>query len=165
MSPRVEFVESSRKWRGALTARTLGRAAISAAAKEAGVKFMRGAELTVHLIGDAEIQALNAQWRQKNAPTNVLSFPAVGADRVAKSMLLGDIFVAFETVEREAAAENKSLADHYRHLVIHGFLHLLGHDHIEQAEAEAMESLEVKALARLGIADPYEGGELLERLG
>jgi len=159
MSLRVDFVETSRRWRGALPARTLARQAIGAALKEAGIALRQGAELSVHLVGDSDIQALNAQWRGRDAPTNVLSFPAVEADRIGQAMLLGDILIAFETVSREAEQEGKALADHFRHLVIHGFLHLLGHDHIEDAQAEAMEAVEVRALARLGVADPYGADE------
>jgi probable rRNA maturation factor len=161
MSPRVDFVETSRRWRGDLPARTLARSAITAAVAQTGARFKRGAELTVHLMGDDEIRALNAQWRGKDAPTNVLSFPAAAGDNVEQAMLLGDILIAFETVAREAEAEGKPLADHFRHLVIHGFLHLLGHDHVEPDEAEAMEAIEIAALARLGIADPYAASELL----
>ena len=80
----------------------------------------------------------------------------------AQSKLIGDILIAFETVVREAEEEGKTLVDHFRHLVIHGFLHLLGYDHIEEAEAEAMEALETRALARLGVADPYAARELAE---
>jgi probable rRNA maturation factor len=90
----------------------------------------------------------------------VLSFPAAPADRLAGARLLGDVFVALETLTREAAAEGKPLADHFRHLVAHGFLHLLGFDHESPAEAEAMERIEAQALARLGVGDPYAGAEL-----
>ena len=135
---------------------------MAAAADECGVRFTRGAELCVHLVGDSDIQALNAQWRKKDAPTNVLSFPAVDAARVAASPLLGDIFVAFETLQREAEDEEKPLPDHFQHLVIHGFLHLVGFDHIEPGEAETMEAVEVKALAKLGVADPYAQRELAD---
>ena len=162
MSLRVEFVETSRRWRGALAARTLARSAIAAAISEAAFKPRLGAELTIHLVGDSDIQALNAQWRLKNAPTNVLSFPAASATKASQALLLGDIFVAFETVKREAESEGKTLPDHYRHLIIHGFLHLLGYDHVEDSEAEIMEALEVRALARLGVSDPYDAGELEE---
>ena len=83
--------------------------------------------------------------------------------RIAASPLLGDIVVAYETVAREAEAEGKSLADHFRHLVIHGLLHLLGEDHETEAEARRMEALEVEALASLGIADPYADSELVKQ--
>jgi probable rRNA maturation factor len=120
----------------------------------------RGAEICVHLVGDVDIQALNAQWRGVNAPTNVLSFPASDPARLRQARLLGDVLIAFETVSREAEQEQKTFADHYRHLVVHGFLHLLGFDHIEDAQAEAMEVLETRVLARLGVADPYAISEL-----
>ena len=159
MAPRVDFVESGAGWRRALPARRLAREAIAAAADEAGVKLKRGAELTIHLSDDAAVRALNKQYRKKDAPTNVLSFPAVAAERLGGAMLLGDVFLALETLEREAGAEKKLLADHFCHLVAHGFLHLVGFDHETAEEAKAMESVEVRALARLGVADPYAGQE------
>jgi probable rRNA maturation factor len=85
----------------------------------------------------------------------VLSFPAVQPAALGRAPFLGDIAVAFETLKREAEDEGKPLADHFAHLVVHGFLHLLGHDHIEPEEAERMERLEIAVLATLGIADPY----------
>jgi probable rRNA maturation factor len=161
VSVKVEFVQGSKLWRGALPARALAKAAIAAAVAESEVKLRRGAEVSVHLIDDAAIRDVNAQWRQKDAPTNVLSFPAADPSALAEARLLGDILVAFETVAREAKDDGKSLDGHFSHLVIHGFLHLLGFDHIEPEEAEEMEALERRALARLGIADPYAERELL----
>jgi probable rRNA maturation factor len=161
MSPRLEFVETTTRWRRALPARTLARAAIAAAAAEAGAPLARGAELTLHLSDDARLRELNARFRGKDAATNVLSFPAASADRLASAKLLGDVFVALETLQREATDEGKPLADHFRHLVLHGFLHLIGYDHETTAEAEAMEALERRALARLGVPDPYAGTELV----
>ncbi len=162
MSLRVEFVETSRRWRGALPARALARAAIAATLSESGRELRRGAEVCVHLVGDADIRALNKQWRGRNAPTNVLSFPAVAPEQIGAAKLLGDIFVAFETVSREAEDDGKPLADHFRHLVVHGFLHLLGFDHDVDVRAEAMEALEVRILARLGVVDPYALRELTD---
>ena len=155
MSVRVEFVENDRRWRAALPARTLARQAVAAALAECGLKLARGAEMCIHLVNDEEMRGINKQWRDKDAPTNVLSFPAVDAAHVGDSKLLGDVLIAIETLEREAQQEGKSLSDHFRHLVVHGFLHLLGYDHVEDAEAEAMEALETRALQRLGVADPY----------
>jgi probable rRNA maturation factor len=160
MTPRVEFVETCPRWRRALPARKLAREAVAAATAAAGANFARGAEMTVHLVDDAGVRKLNARWRNKDAPTNVLSFPAAPAGKIAGARLLGDVFVALETCEREAAAEGKPLADHYRHLVLHGFLHLIGYDHQTPAEAEAMEAVETLALARLGVPDPFAGAEL-----
>ena len=113
-----------------------------------------GAELSVMLTDDSAIQAINAQWRHKDMPTNVLSFPAP-APMPGAPRLLGDIVIAHETTQREAEAEGKPFADHLGHLAVHGFLHLLGYDHESDDEAEAMERLERDILARLGIPDPY----------
>jgi len=113
-----------------------------------------GASVSLLLSDDAAIQRLNASFRGKDTPTNVLSFPAPVMPGDPEPSL-GDIALAYETCAREAEAEGKALADHLTHLVIHGTLHLLGHDHETDAEAEAMEALETRVLAGLGIADPY----------
>ncbi|MBD58586.1 MAG: rRNA maturation RNase YbeY [Citromicrobium sp.] len=113
---------------------------------------------------DAEVHALNQGWRDKDKPTNVLSFPMLereellALDPEGPPVLLGDIALAQETCAREAAEKGRPLQDHAAHLVIHGLLHLAGLDHeISAEDAEEMEALEVKALAKLGIADPYCG--------
>lgn len=113
-------------------------------------------ELSVVFLDDAGIQKLNAEWRGKDKPTNVLSFPAFPVNPGDPlPPMLGDIVLASETVAREAELEDKPLAHHISHLVIHGFLHLVGYDHETDAEAEVMEALERHALARLAIPDPY----------
>ncbi len=111
---------------------------------------------------DEEIHALNREWRQRDKPTNVLSFPMldrtdlVHLDPDGPPEMLGDIALAHETCAREAAEKGVSLWDHAVHLIVHGMLHLAGYDHeLGDAEAEEMEQLEVKALALIGIADPY----------
>jgi len=113
-------------------------------------------ELAIVLTDDSAIRALNRDWRGKDEPTNVLSFPAQepGADRRAPRML-GDIVIAYETAAREAEVEGKPLVHHLAHLAVHGFLHLVGYDHEASEEADAMEGLEVAILARLGVPDPY----------
>jgi probable rRNA maturation factor len=110
-------------------------------------------EVTVVLTDDDEIRSLNLTWRGKDAPTNVLSFPA--GNEPAAPGLLGDVVIAYETALEEAPGDNIAFADHVSHLVVHGTLHLLGFDHLQEDEAEQMEDLEKKALASLGIADPY----------
>ena len=113
-------------------------------------------ELSIVFSDDAHIRTLNAAWRRKDKPTNVLSFPAFPFPKGGKlPPMLGDIVLASETVAREAALEAKPLENHITHLVIHGLLHLLGHDHETDAEAEEMETIERAALARLAIPDPY----------
>lgn len=113
-------------------------------------------ELSVVFTDDAAIQALNAEWRGKDKPTNVLSFPAFPPAKDGPlPPMLGDIVLAAETVAREAAEEKKPIENHVSHLVIHGLLHLLGYDHETDVEAEEMEAVERAALARLAIPDPY----------
>lgn len=110
--------------------------------------------LTIRLVDEAESAALNQQYRKKNGATNVLSFPADLPEEVGLP-LLGDLVICVPLVQSEAAAQQKPLAAHWAHLVIHGTLHLLGYDHLEEAEALQMESLETELLGRLDIADPY----------
>ena len=119
-------------------------------------------EASLLFTSDAEVHALNREWRGRDKPTNVLSFPMLTREYLlalapdGPPELLGDIALAHETCAREAADKGAPLADHAAHLIVHGLLHLAGHDHVESdAQAEAMEALEVKALAILGIADPY----------
>lgn len=109
----------------------------------------RGGELSVVLSDDAQVQVLNRSYRQKDAPTNVLSFPQAGP-------LLGDIVLARETLEREAAAKGAAFEDHLTHIIIHGWLHLQGLDHQTEADAAQMEAIEIAALAMLGIDNPYQ---------
>lgn len=133
----------------------LAESVIATASAEAGAVLAPHCEVSCLFCDDRTIRALNAQWRGKDQPTNVLSFPAGGPDGPGAGALLGDIVLAFETVEREASAEGKPLAAHVTHLLVHGFLHLIGHDHEDAAEAEAMEALESRTMIRLGCADPY----------
>ena len=114
-------------------------------------------EVSVLLADDATVQDLNRTWRDKDKPTNVLSFPAPPQPRHAgAAMPLGDVVLAYETLVRESAEQSKPLQNHLAHLLVHGTLHCLGQDHeIGEAEADVMEALEVAALATLGIPDPY----------
>ena len=112
-------------------------------------------EVAVVLADDATVRALNRRWRGIDAPTNVLSFPASRHGAGRAPALLGDIVIAFETTAREAATENKPFTHHLAHLVVHGFLHLLGHDHQSDEAADAMEHLERRILAGLDVPDPY----------
>lgn len=142
---RVEISVQHAAWRGqgALVRRVLQAAA--AAERAEGV-------VSVLLAGDEAVAQLNRTWRGKAGPTNVLSFPAAERGDGA----LGDIALAAETIAAEARAQGKTFEAHASHLLVHGFLHLLGYDHMRDAEAAIMEERERAILAALGIADPYE---------
>ena len=165
--------------------------AVDAAVRFAGLaglaEYPSPVEVSIKLTDNAEVQALNREWRDKDKPTNVLSFPMLEEDALEQlrhpelvsgsyflseaekiktlkqvqgddqemEMLLGDIILAYETCAAEAKEKNIPVAHHATHLVIHGMLHLLGHDHIEDDDAELMEALEVKALASIGLNNPY----------
>jgi probable rRNA maturation factor len=133
--------------------------ATGAALAELGLQKAQS-ELSLVFTDDAHIKQLNAEWRGKDKATNVLSFPAFPAFAKGKlPPMLGDIVLAYETVRAESALEQKSFEHHLSHLVVHGFLHLLGYDHETEDEAEEMEALERRILARLAIADPYAVSE------
>jgi probable rRNA maturation factor len=155
MSPSVDIVVSAAAWEALPGLEDLASRAVEQSARVGGAKTARDSELCIVFCDDAEMRGLNAKWRGQDKPTNVLSFPTPGA--LATKPLLGDIVIAFETVAREADEQGKSLADHASHMIIHGFLHLIGYDHGTQAEAEAMEALERRAAEALGIKDPYDG--------
>lgn len=116
-------------------------------------------ELTIRLVDEEEGRELNCTWRGKDYATNVLSFPADVPDELLDIPLLGDLVICVPVVEREAVEQGKTLDAHWAHLVIHGCLHLLGYDHIDDEEAKEMESLERILLAELGHPDPYAGDE------
>ncbi len=111
-------------------------------------------ELSIRLVDEAESAELNQQYRGKNGPTNVLSFP-FEAPIELDPRLLGDLVICAPVVEKEAAEQDKSVNDHWAHMVVHGCLHLLGYDHIEDEEAEQMEALEIRILSTLNIINPY----------
>jgi probable rRNA maturation factor len=155
----IDLAERSPLWREALPeAGGVAERAARAALAGGGAPTVP-AELSIVLADDALMRALNRQWRGRDAPTNVLSFPAGEAPPPGAPLLLGDVVLGFETVSGEAAAQGKPLAHHVAHLVIHGVLHLLGFDHEAEAEAERMEALETELLAGLGIPDPYRARE------
>ena len=111
-------------------------------------------EMTVRIVDEAESHELNLNYRGKDRPTNVLSFPFECPDEV-ELPLLGDLVICRQVVEREAQEQDKPLMAHWAHMVVHGSLHLLGYDHFEDDEAEEMESLETQIMTGLGFADPY----------
>ena len=144
-------------------ARTAAAAAIAESAFPQLDSSDRTVELSVRLTSDAEVHALNAEWRGKDKPTNVLSFPMAEPDQLGQAvspgpeLMLGDIVLARGVCAAEAAGKAISIEAHASHLLVHGTLHLLGYDHGDDEAAADMEAREVRALARLGIADPYAG--------
>ncbi len=122
-------------------------------------------EIAVRLTSDVEVHTLNRQYRRQDKPTNVLSFPMVQPDLIESlantddgEILLGDVVLAYGVCAREAAEKGVSLEDHAAHLIVHGVLHLLGHDHMNDVDADAMEAIERAAMASLGLHDPYDSG-------
>jgi len=159
-------IDSDGEWDSSSPWDALARSAAEAAIAESAFpqlsKSSRTVELSVRLTGDEEVRALNAQWRGKDKPTNVLSFPMAEADDLTKAsdgpeLLLGDVVLAKGVCAAEAQEKHVALEDHAAHLIIHGTLHLLGYDHMDDGAASDMEAREIRALARIGIANPYEG--------
>jgi probable rRNA maturation factor len=151
--PRTEIVIQSPLWNAQRNARRVLRRALNEATAATAT---REGELALVLTDDATMRGLNRKWRKKNSATNVLSFPAQHPPRSENAArLLGDIVIAFETCAREAHAQRLSFTDHLAHLAVHGFLHLLGYDHVADEEARRMEALEATILDRLHIANPY----------
>ena len=157
-------IDADEDWDSSQSWATLAQAAAEAAIAESAFpqlgKSNRAVEISVRLTGDEEVRALNAQWRGKDSATNVLSFPLAEADQFEASadgpeLLLGDIVLARGVCAAEAKDKHLPFESHAAHLLVHGTLHLLGYDHHDDAGAADMESREVRALARLGIADPY----------
>jgi probable rRNA maturation factor len=151
----IEFAINSEGWPDGLEA--LADTAVLEALAQSGAKITGVSELSIVLTDDAAQRELNRQWRGIDKPTNVLSFPQIEPFGPVVG-ILGDIVLARETLEREALELEKPFAEHFTHLVVHGFLHILGYDHIDEADALRMEGLETKILATLGVSDPYQEG-------
>ncbi|MGB6350800.1 MAG: rRNA maturation RNase YbeY [Pseudolabrys sp.] len=156
-APQIDIQMQSPLWKAQPLAGQTVREAIVAAAST----LSTGAgEVSIVLMDDSEIAKLNRDWRGIDKPTNVLSFPASGQKAGNNVPLFGDIIIAYETLERECDAENRIFLHHLAHLAVHGFLHLIGYDHQTDAQADEMETLESKIMARLNIPDPYLSRDL-----
>jgi probable rRNA maturation factor len=156
---RIDILVEAGDWPNRRELRQVAARALFAAAAKSGVDIAPESELSLVFTDDAHIRKLNRGFRRKDKATNVLSFPAPppgGGNRFGP--LLGDIVIAKETVAREAADQGLTLDHHLTHLIVHGFLHLIGHDHAIEAEAVVMERLETAILAGIGVADPYADG-------
>lgn len=148
----IAIIRNDEAWPENLDARA--EQAVLEALKQSKAKVKGAAELSILLTNDEEQHALNQQWRGKDSSTNVLSFPQIEPFGPVVG-ILGDITLARETLIREAAEQGVSFEAHFTHLIVHGFLHILGYDHLTDDEAKVMESLETSILATLGIDDPY----------
>jgi probable rRNA maturation factor len=153
----IDLRIESTLWHGQPLAEKTVRNSVLAAAAALSTA---GGEVSIVLTDDSAIRSLNRDWRGIDKPTNVLSFPASGPDTGDGAQLLGDIVIAFETLERECADETHDFLHHLAHLAVHGFLHLNGYDHQTDAQAEAMEGLESRIMTRLNMPDPYRSHDL-----
>ena len=154
--PSIEINIACEGWDGDEKLRKLASAAIMATIQKSDAKFPQKAELSLLFSDDRAIQRLNAMYRNIDKPTNVLSFPqlVIKPGEMA-GKLMGDLTFALQTITGEAEQENKTFDSHLTHLIIHGFLHIIGYDHENDDDAEIMEKLEIAALASLGIENPY----------
>jgi probable rRNA maturation factor len=161
MTVKTDITIDEPKWtRARLGIKTLAPEILTCAWKTLPQRPQLKPSVSLVFTSDREIQKINRQFRKKNKPTNVLSFPQFeNMDDMPRApregILLGDIVIAFETVKSESEEAGISLKDHTIHMMIHGFLHLLGYDHMNDMDAEIMESLEIKILKKCGIANPY----------
>lgn len=146
----IDVLVASKLWEENDDARSVARRAV---AEAAAMLSTAAAELAIVLTDDSAIRLLNREWRGVDAATNVLSFPTTRAG--GEPPLLGDIVLAYETIAREAHAEHRPFAHHVAHLAVHGYLHLVGYDHVRSADAAAMQRVERDVLRRLAIPDPY----------
>ncbi len=160
----VDVTAECALWQEMPEAELVALRAIEKTVELSKVKLHQDAEVGILLTDDRQIRMLNAKWRNVDKATNVLSFPILSSDKLHSSPLLGDIVLAFETIGRECKEEKKSFSDHFTHLVIHGFLHLIGYDHEQNLDAEAMEAVEIEVLQALNISNPYADAELVDSI-
>ena len=152
----VQLTVAAGSWGGEEHLSALARQIFALPELSTIVQLPMDAEVSLLFTDDDQMRGLNGQWRDQDKPTNVLSFAAnEGLALENWFPMLGDIALAYETIACEAVAQGKEFHDHLTHLIIHGYLHLIGYDHETEHEAQAMEALEIKLLSQLGIADPY----------
>lgn len=159
-------IDMNDDWDGPIDWQNLSEKSFTAASAQTDFPLLADMEqmvsISIILSDNVQIHELNRQYRDKDKPTNILSFPMLDAAELKNlpnmgggEMLLGDLALAYEICAQEAEEKGISLEQHVAHLIVHGTLHLLGYDHIEDAEADAMEGLEIKALASMGLPNPY----------
>jgi probable rRNA maturation factor len=155
MSPEIEVILEDSRWRGHFDPEQLVTRVLNQAIFHSNLDFSNKLYASILFCSDARIQELNLRWMNKDAPTNVLSFPASLDAPFPGGLYLGDIAIAYETVVSESQLESKPLEDHAAHMLLHGLLHLLGFDHEDEEQAALMENLESEILVAMGISDPW----------
>ena len=151
----LDIVEEAGGWASAGDVAVLLAPLLLAIGRNCALRSQLPAEACLALADDAAVRKLNATYRAKDKATNILSFPSGMPGEAGQPRQLGDIILGFETIAAEAVEQGVPLADHIRHLALHGLLHLMGYDHEADATAEAMEALEIEILAEIGVANPY----------
>ena len=143
------------RWTERMDVEAVVNSAVEKVLQATNAKLRRDAEASFSFSTDERVRQLNSTWRHKDAPTNVLSFPAAESASLETSPLLGDVIMAYETIDREAIEEGKLFVHHASHMIVHGFLHLIGFDHEDEEEARDMENVESRVLTELGVPDPW----------
>jgi len=156
MNPHVDVVIDAPQWADAFDAEQLALACVNAVMTRGRQLSLPTSEVCLVFTSDSRMRELNLRWRMIDKPTNVLSFPAP-ANPGSPIAALGDVFLGFETIAREAKTQGKTIRDHAAHMIVHGFLHLIGYDHQTDGQADEMESEEIAILAMIGMNNPYEG--------
>jgi len=157
MTPVLDISLEAGAWADEDHMLTLSRDAVEATCRVCSLRMVAGSEAGILLTDNDHIRTLNFEHRDQDKPTNVLSFPICDPGAPVMGPLLGDIVMAYETIENEARAAKKPMDEHFSHLIVHGFLHLFGYDHQIEEDADAMEALETAVMNELGYSDPYAG--------
>lgn len=160
MSVSCDVLIDDARWSGRMDVEALVNSVVDKTLQVTRARLSREAEASFTFADDRRIRELNEIWRKKDAATNVLSFPATDSASLATSPLLGDVVLAYETIERESIDEGKLFEHHAAHMIAHGFLHLIGFDHEDDAQADEMEGVESKVLCGLGMPDPWAGQDI-----
>ncbi len=160
MKVELEITIEDRRWSEIANLKEVAAEAISSAYAESECDLGSAFLVSLLFCNDSRIKELNREWRHQDKATNVLSFPAPPDLMMDGYLVLGDLALSYETVLRESETEEKKIIDHLSHLIIHGFLHLLGFDHETESDAEEMEWIERRSLEKIGIMDPYANSEI-----
>jgi probable rRNA maturation factor len=155
MNPIIDTIIEDKRWEGCCDSYALANAAVKAVLSNIETSWTGEVEISFLFCDDEKIRDLNAIWNDKDYATNVLSFPAAPNKIKTPVTLLGDVILAFDTISKEALEQDKTISSHAAHMLVHGVLHLFGYDHVNDIDADRMESVETRVLHTMGIADPW----------